>query len=129
MMLKLPEQFKTDWLIHLRAGQIKQTQGVLANWQGMCCLGVACVVHDAKTFKKMPGAGKGFITRHGAVHMPNPGDVPDEVLAVLKQSVHDVSPRDINDDEGTGYVQSFLSGKNDGGWSFSQIADWIEKHL
>lgn len=127
-MLKLPEDFKAKWLAELRDPNARQTHGVLADWKGMCCLGVACKVHDPFTFRANTALSKGFVTRHGAVCLPRSGDVPDEALAVLNQPRHDVEPHMRSDDR-TVTVQSFLSGKNDMDWTFAQIADWIEKHL
>lgn len=38
------EQHRRDWIMALRSGKYNQVQKVLANENGFCCLGIACVV-------------------------------------------------------------------------------------
>ena len=43
------------WVAALRSGEFKQGYGTLGGpWNGYCCLGVACVVFERETGKKLP---------------------------------------------------------------------------
>lgn len=47
-MIKLPKQFRRDWINALRSGEYKQGEGVLLDFSEeentFCCLGVACKI-------------------------------------------------------------------------------------
>jgi hypothetical protein len=43
------------WVEALRSGEYTQTQGVLRDESGYCCLGVACVVYETATETKIEG--------------------------------------------------------------------------
>jgi len=47
-MIKLSrEELRTNWLAALRGKKYKQTQEVLRNESGFCCLGVLCDIYDS----------------------------------------------------------------------------------
>ena len=105
---KLPKASKRQWLKALRSGEYKQGVGALKSMAGdtgeqqFCCLGVA---RDA-----------GLCTRK------KPSDKTDS----CQDEYVTTTFLPMN-------VQKFLANKNDGDggdrWSFSKIANWIERNL
>jgi hypothetical protein len=114
METKLPQEFKEKWIAALRSGEYKQAKGTLydPHTDSFCCIGVAghlCGVDKERLIDfKMIG-----IIDHPDV-MPAPKQYPD-AISITKQFEEDVARK--------------LSSKNDKGYSFSEIADWIEEHL
>ncbi len=103
-MEKLPQEFKKKWVAALRSGEYKQGKTFLCKDGKYCSLGVACAIMDIK--------------------------IP--VLAKTISSFYDLRgiskiPKLIR-----GYknpVVTKLSGMNDRGAPFSEIADYIEQNL
>jgi hypothetical protein len=100
------------WVEALRSGRYRQTTGVLRSLGGkFCCLGVAADVLIPEPWEHDPARTLGY-TFEG-------NDDPHVLLAAtrgrigLKREDHDT-----------------LAGLNDNrGWSFKQIADWIESNV
>lgn len=109
--LKLPPQFKSDWLEALRGGEYEQGKEQLLDDTGKyCCLGVACAMIDDGEFLEQDG-NQEFIL---AVDEPS-AEIPDCLI-------------------GEGILPTRLANMNDGvGYkkrqSFKQIANWIERNL
>lgn len=115
---KLDPEFKTKWLKALRSGRYKQVSGTLRDdhffnedeerVEGVayCCLGVACNILNPKAWKKAKDEyDYGF----------DWGDLPSSTTRKLPFC--------------TPAVGSHLANMNDGGSTFVEIADWIEKKL
>ncbi len=121
-----------QWVAALRSGKYKQGQGKLRTVaQGeeaprYCCLGVLCELikgsdgwkpetnqFTGNTDYRPPHATK------GTTGMPS--DRMCKELGLNKR--HDGIPTSFDD------VRSFLADKNDSGWGFKRIANWIEKNL
>lgn len=103
MKQKLPKAFKRKWVQALRSGEYEQGVGALKSGGKFCCLGVACEIVGAK-----PGSILGYI-------MPGQG-----IKGISK------IPELI---KGNGELPIKLSGMNDKGKTFKQIATWIDKNL
>jgi hypothetical protein len=121
--VKLPPEFKTHWVAALRSGKYKQATDVLKSTSGgFCCLGVACDINGVEWETDYnPHIDYPRIqTVNGGVYMPYEEDLPEDVYSVLFQEL--IPRQDV-------YVAVYLSVMNDGGRSFSEIADWIEENL
>ena len=145
-LMKLPADFKKQWLDALRSGKYQQTDGYLHSGDGFCCLGVACDIQSssAPTWKKT-GNDRGdtvdvplFKTRNGALNMPLREDLSDGIFDVLRQptdfadrypETNSDSDVVILDGENVPSVMAAFAALNDAGYSFAEIADWIEANL
>lgn len=99
---KLPEDFKKKWVAALRSGEYKQGKGTLyrENNDTHCCLGVACRI-----------AGMENDTIAALDYIPIRYNIPDFLI-------------------GEEEIPLTLSSMNDEKvLPFTEIADWIEKHL
>lgn len=112
---KLNKAFKAKWLKALRSGRYEQTiselrVGTRRDGFGYCCLGVACNIMD-RHWKISKSDNTTYSHKHS-----EPGS--DSLShAFLKQI--NLTPEQ----------ESKLIVMNDGGSTFSEIADYIEKHL
>jgi hypothetical protein len=104
---KLPERFKIDWLAALRSGKFKQNRvgDLRATDNTYCCLGVGCVV-----------AGATGITDRQYIENTSYKKI---------KSINKV-PKILHGDSG---LPDVLGRLNDGGHTFEQIAEVIEKYL
>ena len=118
---KLPREFTKEWLTALRSGKYEQTLGSLYNIkdQGYCCIGVAARIkyplHYLKNKNnKYAGTLQGnkksiyFDTKYKLSKIPQELKGGAEESQLVKQLV------DLNDDEG---------------YSFEEIAEWIENNV
>ncbi len=130
-MLKLPPEFKAQWLEALRSGKYQQTRHYLHSKKGgFCCLGVACDMIGVKwssptTFDEDDDTEVEIETHYitkggGSDELPSDKDLPKEVIDCLNQ-------RDA--DRYKGSLMDYLANMNDNGETFTQIADWIEENL
>lgn len=125
-MKKLHPHFKAKWLEALRSGEYAQTTEHLHTEDGFCCLGVACHLYDPNQWYpvELDTADYGVITVYESTSrnddLPARGDLPDEIFDTLLQRHSDASGQSILE---------FIAVRNDEGWSFAKIADWIEEHL
>lgn len=140
-LLKLPADFKAQWLAALRSGNYQQTDCYLHTADGYCCLGVACdigsTVWEQTSLRHLNVAI--FSTLHGSSNMPRHGDLPQDVFDVLHQPTdfEDYYPdTDCDSDlvenaDGNSVpsVMAALAAANDDRMSFADIADWIEANL
>jgi hypothetical protein len=99
--------WKKKWIKALRSGNYKQTRGTLKNDEGFCCLGVLCDIHPKVTWGERDAANFEFevseseLPREFRLHLGIPKNKHNRLMH-------------LND----GLRQDF-----------SEIADWIEKHL
>jgi len=116
MKKKLPKVFKKKWLKALRSGDYEQTDSALVSFKNKdiekpmyCCLGVACKI-----------AG------HNPISLQSSG----WITGPLKKGVpHIISGSGESDVEDTNTVAKKLAEMNDDGYSFKQIANYIQKNL
>lgn len=102
---RLPEGVKKAWVQALRSGEYNQARGQLADSGGDCCLGVLADVAGCLSSDGHYIDGAGLMGRMALLGS-------DSELEVLPEN-----------------VQTRLAEMNDGGKSFDEIADYIEKHL
>jgi hypothetical protein len=97
------------WVAALRSGLYHQTKDRLSDDQGFCCLGVLC---------DLSGTGRWEYGRLGKTYLGNDGLLPAEVRdwAGMSGALGEIA--------GEGRSLSQL---NDNGYSFTTIADIIER--
>ena len=99
-------EFKAKWVAALRSGKYQQGINVLRNGDKFCCLGVACDLIDPDAWERDNGYGTG-----------------DEMAwQELNTDGMDLPFIGISDAE-------TLSNMNDSGYTFEEIADYIEAHV
>lgn len=121
--VKLPKEFREEWLKDLRSGKYGQTEGKLADGKGnYCCLGVACktagysdyylrpVDPDTGTAKTVEGD---LLFFNSFIGKSNGGFDLKKIPDILK---------------GENKFASGLASFNDGLYSFEDIADFIERN-
>jgi hypothetical protein len=110
-------ELKTKWISALRSGKYQQCIGGLKNKVGYCCLGVLTdIVDSTKWEQKNLSDGTSdvwYIYNDGSNNFND---------AYLPKSVEDICKLDI-------YKQHEVAKMNDGGKTFVEIADHIEKNL
>lgn len=123
--MKTPEEARKWWIEELRSGRWKQRRQYLTDlsYDTFCCLGVACelAIQDGVPVERnprmvAPGYGSGWICNMPPEVMDWLG--LDTSLGGLAKSV-----------EFKNTQHTCLSGLNDAGANFEQIADIIEKGL
>lgn len=104
------------WVAALRSGEYRQTMGGLQRDGRFCCLGVACFLFDKANPGVLEVSEQGGWTAYDGAS----ADLPERVQTWL--GVAHSFGQFQKDDESFDYV----SGWNDDGRSFSEIADLIE---
>lgn len=97
------------WIFLLRNGNLPQGSGRLGSFDdGFCALGVACVAYEDQTQSTLPRMGGRFFG------WALPGDVLSWLGLPDNYHMRSVEAMvvELNDEEG---------------WTFLQIADWLEK--
>jgi hypothetical protein len=99
------------WIEALRSGNYKQSRIYLRHREGYCCLGVLCDLHpDVDWSKNTSGA----VFYPFGVEERDLGNLPD--IASSWSGL-------------TNEQKNILMSMNDGGKSFEEIADYIEKNI
>jgi hypothetical protein len=109
-------QIKQKWVDALRSGKYQQTQNRLHDENGFCCLGVLCDLYRKENQLEWEPSiyTNAYMFQNMVAALP---------LSVIEWSgVEGYNPL-VNDEIGT------LSGLNDNGSAFIEIADLIEEHL
>jgi hypothetical protein len=120
----MSKRIKDLWVAALRSGEYKQTQKLLKDENGHCCLGVLCELYQKENEVNIEVSNKAQDGRVYSLFLTEPAVLP---LAVMKWAgllSQDGRPRDYQ--ETTRYPK--LTAKNDEGASFKEIADIIEKY-
>jgi hypothetical protein len=111
-------EIKSKWVAALRSGEYKQTKDTLRDLNGFCCLGVLCDLHSKESGNQWERQGSAYLR-----YLGEENHVPSEVG----------SWAGITNVWGTkvviGDANSELSGHNDDGRTFYEIADAIEEQL
>lgn len=123
MLAKLKPEVKEKWVAALRSGAYKQTNGCLRSERrdgtSYCCLGVLCEVLE---LPKDPSSGGSYAFGWQREHSTIPENWALENICIKNDKA--------NTHESICSVGAFLSEcmiKNDQrGFSFKEIADWIE---
>lgn len=130
----MKEHVKDLWVAALLSGEYKQTQSVLHDGDGYCCLGVLCRV-----------LGKQFVIDHAPTKHERDVYLCEDSNVLLPRSVQDeagmksdsgvlpasavadlnVNEEDVNEEEVNWWS---LADLNDRGAAFDEIADVISKH-
>ena len=106
-------KLKKIWIKALRSGEYKQTKKKLCDKDGYCCLGVAYdVLSDGDWIRR--GDGGVWAIRDEDSWEFREGFPPLNVL-----DKWGLEPDQASD----------LASRNDNGWTFGQIVDWIEDNL
>jgi hypothetical protein len=121
---------KQKWVAALRSGQYEQTEGVLRNNYGFCCLGVLCDLYSQETGEEWWGMGYGRFSMHSADNL-----LPEQVR-IWAHLPHEhgqyvaVSKRYDEGERNTVDHNPSLTELNDQWqYDFKQIADVIEEQL
>jgi hypothetical protein len=117
--MPLKVTFRRNWLRALRSGKYEQAAGTLrcrgltpSSKFGYCCLGVAAEVLGAKWMYDLNS--NAYRCQIGEVNNVNSGSLTQAVLERIGMT--------------DGQQQNLIT-MNDGGVTFKQIADYIEKNL
>src|SRR5688572_22958144 len=117
-MKKMNEKVKAKWLAALRSGKYGQTRDKLRYKNNFCCLGVLCDLHSKETGTKWLNLSTAAADYCGA-----DAELPPEVQEWAGLST-DNPP--LRRKRATDYVLgNRASAINDGGATFSEIADLI----
>jgi len=109
-------QIKQKWVSALRSGDYQQGRSYLRTDNGFCCLGVLCDLYGKENNVEWNLANNG----HNYKFQDKESHLPPSVVGWA--GVEDSNPY-VNGGIGT------LSGLNDKGFTFNEIAGLIEEHL
>lgn len=121
---------KAKWVAALRSGQYAQTEGVLRNEEGYCCLGVLCDLYAKETGMEWFTQNNEHFTMHG-----NDGVLPLEVrrwadLPHEHGKYVEVMTNEDGETDPPYPASPSLTELNDRwGYDFKQIAEVIEEQL
>jgi hypothetical protein len=108
-------QIKQKWVSALRSSDYQQTKGRLRKEDKFCCLGVLCDLYGKENNKEWQhNEVIGYFYENHSFSLPS--------SVVEWSGIADSNPL-VNDEIGT------LSGLNDRGSTFNEIADVIEEQL
>jgi hypothetical protein len=134
----MKKEIADKWIAALRSGEYKQTSGTLNDGGNFCCLGVLCDISSIGKWTEV-GVVKGYFTSDvsSTSVLPNQvrkwagiktvdGGLPDDGETLF---YYDTQTEQFVDEENdfTDLITT-LSGLNDYGKSFTEIADIIEKN-
>lgn len=110
----MKKEIADEWVKALRSGEYKQGKNALLKEDAYCCLGVLCKIAE----------------KHSVIEMPIPNPAPNVIAAYLPKSVQHWAEMASDNgfiSEKYGLTES-LATMNDGGMSFDNIANFIEKN-
>jgi len=113
------QEIKKEWVEALRSGKYQQATGVLCNGVGYCCLGVLCDIVKDKV--------GGEWVKDGNEYRFDIGDM--SYLSLLPPAVQKYTELPNCLPSVPGKDEMTLSGLNDTGSTFINIADIIEEKL
>lgn len=119
------EKVKESWLRALRSGEYQQGTGFLRRDSSFCCLGVLCDLYAKST-------GSGNWAVQGDNEFYTFKSSSDDVITCLPESVLKWAQMPLCAPDGAPELKSSsenLAVLNDAGFSFNQLADYIEENL
>ena len=117
------EEIKAQWIKALRSGEYEQGKGLLRSFKDKyCCLGVLCDLYSKDTGVEWVKSWGGSI----AMHLHN-GTTPPKVDLWAGFVASDQYDHESN--VGVYRILAELADLNDNGWTFEEIADYIERTL
>jgi len=123
------EAIKAKWVAALLSNEYEQTEGVLRNGRGYCCLGVLCDIYSQETGVEWAVPNE-YFTMHGAE-----STLPIEVRRWAELAdEHGAYVEVMTDENGATHppypANPSLTELNDRwGYDFKQIAEVIEQQL
>lgn len=115
--LRLTPKTKEAWLEALRSGDYEQDTGVLKTADGAyCCLGVLGMLVGVEEERLQSCEHLSGVGRDDLLGPWWPVDAPSTMFTADDPKTHTT-------------IQRKLAAMNDKGWSFDEIADWIEANL
>lgn len=136
-------QIKEKWVNALRSGEYAQTDGNLRTTVGYCCLGVLCDLYAKEhsvewTYRDYSNLNdpvdilesqiNGRVPEGDYYHFDDEEEILPEVVSKWAGLNGNRTPGlQVPSDESYEKTTTCLMGLNDGGESFSEIADLIEK--
>ena len=129
----MDQEFKARWVAALRSGEYEQSQGQLVADFGdgqkvFCCLGVACelAVEDGLAKRSITGDGyhEGYVDSEGWI---SNGAIPATLAIQLGLTPSGKLPQTVKAGSTNHYELASLN--DTGGWTFAQIADYIETNF
>ena len=127
-------EFKAAWTTALRSGQYEQDAGRLCTNKGFCCLGVAFDLLTKAQPEKYVWRDAGFGGRFK--YAQDGSDSLHYDSAVLTSMGHSSLPDWLVEkltiptkESGLRKPERALIDRNDAGWTFAQIADYIDEAL
>ena len=134
MKKHLDEQLVRKWIDALRSGDYPQTKYRMRNFQGFCCLGVLCDIADVNwnTIPSTSPTKNSYPPPYLMEKVAIDQKIKTSPLAKHMEEALNGSRFTFRhlDNNTQGIVANFLTTLNDElGWSFHQIADWIEQHI
>lgn len=122
----MDEKVKESWLRALRSGEYQQGRDFLHQQDGsFCCLGVLCNLYVEST-------GRGHWVVLGDNEFLTFKSESEDMDTCLPESVLKWADMPLCTPEGAPELKTdnqSLAGLNDAGFSFSQLADYIEENL
>jgi hypothetical protein len=118
---KLPREFTKEWLTALRSGKYKQTSGSLYNIQdqGYCCIGVAArIKYPLHYLKNKINKSAGNLQGNKKSICSDTKYKLSKIPQELKGSVN-----------ANNFVSQLVNLNDDKGYSFEEIAEWIEENV
>ena len=133
------QEIKQEWIAALRSGEYKQATGLLNNCEGMCCLGVLCDLYAKKHSEvewvfKQPEEYTGKLNGDLGTLFNEELSLPKEVMEWAGLSERNPSTP-ISQDAEEAFPEAehvwahTLAELNDGGLTFPQMADVIERFI
>jgi len=121
-------EVKAKWVARLRSGQDKQGKTYLNRNDRKCCIGVLCeIAAEEKVIERVVSKSEntvGYRRGHGFMEILT---LPDALLAW--SGLEDNWGTFNRKDEVGNLSETSLTGLNDNGYTFDQIADYIEEYF
>jgi hypothetical protein len=121
------------WIAALKSGKFRQGTGQLAERKSKhvnyCCLGVACALTNKMAGKLgLEKLEKAFITDEAITFDGSQYRLPFALVAPLRlRDDKGVLAKPVKDNEGE-YAETLADLNDMAGWTFKQIAEYIEKN-
>ena len=125
----MDSNLKQKWVRALRSGKYTQATGALRTDDGFCCLGVLCDVYDSDKWKTKEDKDKDDERWSYADEGDNYLYDTKEVLPVHITRIARLAAQSPEVPYGIEGEMKSLASLNDGGATFTEIADLIETHL